>query len=323
MSFAVMTDATANLPRSLAGEAGIGLVGVPYHIDGVEEVCLDPERFDGAAFYRALKQGASSGTSQVCPQRYIDAFEPVLQRGEDLIFLSMSSAVSGSCGSALSAAGQLRERFPDRRVHVVDTRSVSLGEGLVALEAARCRDEGLTLDAAQARLEAFVQRTCSLFTVDDLLYLRRSGRLAALPARVATVLQVKPLLKADASGRAVPFAKLRGRGRALEELAALYEALAAAPETQTVGVVHAGCPEDAERLVSLIRGSKRPPRQILCLGCEPVTGCHVGPGALALFFCGEDGVREAVDEAAARGCRVAELIREVKDRAADALGRIK
>ncbi len=291
--FAVLTDTSGNLPRRLTERRGIGVIPFSYTVDGVDRVCTDIEAFDGESFYRALKGGKSVTTTQIGPRRYADFFEPLLRAGQDVLYISMSSGISGSCQSANIAAQLLRERYPERRVRVIDTRGAALGEGLVALRAADCRDRGLAFSEAAAELERFSRRMCNVFTVDDLLFLRRGGRLSNLSAIVGTVLNVKPLLKGDADGRIVAFAKLRGRRRSIEALAEKYETLAVAPETQTVGVVNAACREDAERLIGLLRGSRRPPKEILSVDYEPVTGCHVGPGALALFFEGGDDVRSA------------------------------
>ena len=294
MSFAVLTDTSGNLPRRLTEERGIGVIPFVYTVRGADRVCTDIEAFDGATFYREMKAGQSVTTTQIGPRHYADFFEPCLKAGRDVVYISMSSGISGSCQSANIAAQLLRESYPERRVAVIDTKGAALGEGLVALRAAACRDEGLSLDETVAVLERLSRRMCNVFTVDDLMFLRRGGRLSNLSAIVGTVLNIKPLLKGDVDGKIVAFAKLRGRKRSIEALAEKYEALAVAPETQTVGVVNAACREDAELLISLLR-RKVPPKEIISVDYEPVTGCHVGPGALALFFEGADDVRTAVD----------------------------
>lgn len=295
MSFSVLTDTSGNLPLRLTGERDIAVIPFVYRMDGQEYTCTDIERFDGAAFYQQMKAGKTVATSQISPAQYADFFRPHLERGRDVIFISMSSGISGSYNSARLAAEMLLMDFPNRHIHVVDTRGAALGEGLVALRAADCRDEGLSFAEAVERLEQISQRMCNVFTVDDLMFLRRGGRLSNMAAIVGTVLNVKPLLKGDEEGRIVAFAKIRGRRRAIEALAERYEELAEEPEKQVIGVVHAACDEDADRLIELLQ-KNRPPREILKVGYEPVTGCHVGPGALALFFEGRDDVRAALSD---------------------------
>ena len=172
----------------------------------------------------------------------------------------------------------------------VDTYSASLAEGIVVMRAVECRKEGLSIDETYQILRALRHRIAQIFTVGDLRYLKRTGRLSNLEAAVGTVLQIKPLLKGDPQGKIVCFAKVRGRQRAIEEMAKRYEELVVSPETQTVCISHADCEADAQILASMLRRSK-PPKDILIVDYEPVTGSHVGPGALALFFLSDDNVR--------------------------------
>ena len=294
MSFAILTDTSGNLPLRLSEKHGIEIIPFVYRMDDTDRVCTDIESFDGEAFYRDMKSGKLVTTTQISPQQYADFFAPHLRRGEDVIFVSMSSGISGSCGSATLAARLLKEDFPERSVAVIDTKGAALGEGLVALRGAELRDRGLSFEETVEALERLSRRMCNVFTVDDLLFLRRGGRLSNFAAVVGTVLNIKPLLKGDEEDRIVAFAKLRGRRKAIEALAERYDTLCVGPEQQTVGIVHAACREDAELLASLLRRN-RPPKDIVLVGYEPVTGCHVGPGALALFFEAGDEVRTELD----------------------------
>lgn len=312
MSFAVLTDTSGNLPKRLTDENRIGVIPFTYTVNGEDRVCLDIENFNGADFYRDMKAGQIVTTTQISPQQYADFFEPYLREGLDVIFVSMSSGISGSYNSANIAAGLLRESYPERRVRPIDTRGAALGEGLVALQAAACRDRGMSFEETVEAMERLSTRMCNVFTVDDLMFLRRGGRLSNLSAIVGTVLNIKPLLKGDVDGKIVAFAKLRGRKRSIEALAEKYEALAVAPETQTIGVVNAACRQDADRLIELLK-RKYPPKEIIDVDYEPVTGCHVGPGALALFFVGPDDVRTAVDGETVTE-RIGDLIHSVRER---------
>ena len=214
----------------------------------------------------------------------------MLENGEDVLFVSMSSGISGSYASSKIAANQLAEEFPERKMLTVDTYSASLAEGIVVMRAVECRKEGLSIDETYQILRALRHRIAQIFTVGDLRYLKRTGRLSNLEAAVGTVLQIKPLLKGDPQGKIVCFAKVRGRQRAIEEMAKRYKELVVSPETQTVCISHADCEADAQILASMLRRSK-PPKDILIVDYEPVTGSHVGPGALALFFVSDDNVR--------------------------------
>ena len=293
MRFVAVTDTSGNLPTRRIRKADLKIVAFPYYIDGQEYTCLDTDSFHGDEFYARIKNGMEVTTSQIAPQQYMDCFEPWLRQGLDVVFVCMSSGISGSCNSARIAAQLLLEQYPERRVEVVDTLGASLGEGLVALEAARLRDLDLSAGGAAAQLRDLVQRMFNVFTVDDLMHLRRGGRLSNMAAIVGMVLNIKPLLKGNEEGKIVSFAKVRGRKKSIEELAARYDRLAVDPEHQTVGIAQAGCPEDAETLAKLLRRN-HPPREILTVEYEPVTGSHVGPGALALFFAGPRTVRAEV-----------------------------
>ena len=293
MSFVVATDTSSNLQSKVVAENELVVVPFSYYVEGVEHTCLDSSAFSGDEYYDMIRRGTQVTTSQVTPQRYISVFEPLLRDGKDILFVSMSSGISGSCASAEMAARELREQFPDRKIKIIDTLSASLGEGLVAVRAAQCRAAGMSFEETAKLLLAQSRRMCQIFTVDDLMHLRRGGRLSNLSAIVGTVLHIKPLLKGDGAGQIVCFAKIRGRKRAIEGLAERYDRLAVAPEGQTVGIAHAGCREDAEYLAGLLRRN-RPPREIMSVEYEPVTGSHVGPGALALFFESTDEVRSVL-----------------------------
>ena len=288
--FQIITDTSANLPSELAAEKDLTVIPFPYFVNGARHTCLDTEGFDGKTFYGAMREGAEVTTSQINPQNYIDVMRPVLQKGLDILFVGMSSGISGAYHSAELAAEELRAEFPERKIRLVDTIGASLGEGLLVLRAVRDKLAGLSLDAIYEKLMDLRHRLCNIFTVDDLKYLRKGGRLSNLSFIVGTLLQIKPLLKGNEEGRIVAFAKLRGRKKALEELAKRYDEYVVNAEEQTIGIAHADCPEDAAYLTALLRRN-HPPKEILTVGYEPVTGSHVGPGTLALFFEAREGCR--------------------------------
>lgn len=283
MAFSIFTDTSANLPTAYLRSEDIGVVPFTYTVFGRDYQCLDTAAFESEGFYNAMRRGVEVSTTLVRPELYLAAFRPRLAAGEDLLFVGMSSGISGSFQCAMLAADDLREEFPERRIRLVDTLGASLGEGLLVMDAARYRAQGMDLDAATEALLRRRRQMVQVFTVDDLMFLRKGGRLSNAAALVGTVLQIKPLLKGDEAGRIVSFAKVRGRKRSIEALAEQYDAQVAEPEAQTVGIAHAGCPADAAALRKLLQ-KNHPPRRILTVDYEPVTGSHVGPGALALFF---------------------------------------
>ena len=309
MSFVVLTDTSGNLLNKEIRDYGLHVIPFSYFYDGEEHTCLDTDSFDAEDFYGRIRRGLHVTTSQISPQQYMEFFRPYAREGQDVIYVAMSSGISGSCSSARIGAEMLREDYPERTVAVIDTRGAALGEGIIALLAAELRDQGVDTAEAVEILEGHVERMFNVFTVDDLMHLRRGGRLSNLSAIVGTVLNIKPLLKGNEEGKIVAFGKLRGRRKSVEALAAMYDKLAVEPEKQIVGVVHAACREDADYLIELLKRN-RPPKQILLADYEPVTGCHVGPGALALFFESEEGVRSYGNEGITGGLKEAMKVGE-------------
>lgn len=287
--YRIATDTSANLPWSYIQENELVIVPLSYHI-GDQDLSETPGEFDGHAYYQAIRDGQRSSTSQIPPQRFVDLFAPVLESGQDVLFLSISSGVSGSCHSAQMAAEELRESFPDRRVAVVDTLGASLGEGLQVMRAVELRAQGATLDDAVQAIRSDIPKVCQLLMVDDLMHLRRTGRVSGVSAVVGSMLGIKPILKGSPAGQLVVSAKVRGRKQAIRAMAERYKELAVDPGEHIVGIAHADCPADAEALAGLIREA-HPPKDIVNVCYEPVTGAHTGPDALALFFYGADDVR--------------------------------
>ena len=297
MSYAIVTDTSANLPLKMLKERDILLLAFSYRAEGGPELQqLDTEDFDGELFYEQIRRGARVTTSQITPYDYETLFTRLLDEGKDILLVSMSSGISGSFSSACMAAGELRERYPDRRIELVDTFSASLGEGLVVLEAAALREAGVDIQTAAERLRALSRRMCQVFTVDDLMYLRRGGRLSNLSAIVGTILNIKPILIGDEEGRIVAIKKIRGRKHSIQHLAELYARYADPASVRLVGIAHADCPGDAELLRALLAETPDPPENVLNVQYEPVTGSHVGPGALALFFFSDDQVRSSIQK---------------------------
>ncbi len=290
MSFVVMTDTSGNLPPQYLLDYSLKIIPFSYFIDGKEYNSVKDPDFDAEDYYARIKKGMKVTTSQIPPQQYADFFEPAIRAGKDVIFICMSSGISGSCNSAKIAARMMMEAYPGRIAEVIDTRGASLGEGIIALYADRLRRRGYSTEDAIKELYDHVERMFNVFTVDDLMHLKRGGRLSNVSAMIGTVLQIKPILKGDEEGKIVAFAKVRGRKQSIKTLAEIYDKLAVEPEKQMVGIVQAGCRDEAEQLAEMLKRN-HPPREILNVEYEPVTGSYVGPGALALFFESEEGVR--------------------------------
>ena len=290
-NFVILTDSASNLTAKQLRDNDITAIPFPYFLKGRECGCEMLETFDDMAYYAALKNGEKVTTSQINPQKYTYFFRPILEDGRDIMFIGISSGISGSFSSAKIAREQLAEEFPERKIELIDSLGASLGEGLHVLRAAGCRKDGMSFEETADEVRKHIPKMYQVFTVDDLMHLKRTGRLSNLSATVGTVLGIKPMLKGNGEGKIVSFGKVRGRAKIIAALAEKYRELAVNPQSQTVGISYADCREDAERLAALIK-EINPPKKLIIVKHEPATGSHLGPGALALYFEGEDGVRE-------------------------------
>lgn len=276
----IMTDNAANLPPELREQYNIRELRLTYTVDG--RLIDGSAPFDGHDFYEAMRRGAEVKTSMISPAAARDAIEPALAAGDDVLFLGISGGVSGTCWGVGLIAQELTAEYPGRRVQVLDTRGASLGEGLVVLEAAQMAQQGADMDTIIARAEMLCGKMRQHFMVDDLKFLRKGGRLSGAAALAGTLLQIKPILQGDENGKIVVRTKERGRKKAMDTLVALYNELVE-DKSAPVGLSHAAAPAEALHLTTLLRqsGCTGP---ILTVCHEPVTGAHVGPGMLAMYF---------------------------------------
>lgn len=280
----LFTDTSANLPVEIIDEYGIEVVPFSYTIDGVEYI---PEReFDGKAFYAAMRAGSEVKTSMVNAGTFIERFKAALDAGKDVLYIGMSSGISGTANAALMAKQELDEEYPDRKIVVIDTLAASLGEGLFVIKAAEQLKDGAALDTIEEDIRAQVPSMCQSFTVDDLKYLKKTGRVSGAAAIIGNVLSIHPILIGDYEGKIVVKAKVRGMKRTLDALAERYAELALS-KTETIGIAHADNEEGKAYLVQRLR-DKGLTGKCLSVCYEPVTGSHVGPGTVALFFFGTD-----------------------------------
>ena len=287
MSFAIFSDPSCNLPRAQLEEFQVQIIPASYEREGKLIPCPRyPEEFDGREYYNYLRNKGVVKTSLIPAGQMEDAFRPVLAGGKDVLYITLSSGISGTVAAGFQAAQALAEEFPERQVRVLDSMGAGFGIGLLLGRASDYQKAGLSLAETYTLVERDRDNLCEFFTVDDLMFLRRTGRLSGVTATLGTMLQPKPLLRGDESGHITVFNKVRGRKRAVETLAGLYRKRVCRPETQRVYISHGDCPEEAEQLAQMVRDIARPKELIVCLH-EPLTGAHVGPGMLALFFLSE------------------------------------
>ena len=286
MAFAVFADGSANLPASML--EGIRVLPCDFITDGKPETYDgDLDRFDAHAFYEELRSGKRVQTSLLNSQLFISHFTPILEKGLDIIYVSMSSGISGTYNAACIAVGELMEEFENRFIHIVDSHGCGFGSGLLAVKAAELSRNGIDAKEAAAELDAEVPHICQYFTVDDLNFLKQTGRVSGVTAKIGTILNIKPILYGDSTGHIVSCGKVRGRRRAIEALVKKFEEKRLKTGKQLICISHGDCPEDAEMLRGMIRQIV-PESTVTVAVHEPFSGAHVGPGMLGLFFRGKE-----------------------------------
>ena len=284
MAYHIWTDTSANLPAPLCKKLGIGVL--PFHFinnGGAEQCCLDTDAFPYDAYYEDLKNGGVATTSMINSEAYREVFEQEAIAGNDVLYIGMSSGISGAFGASAVAAREAGEKYPQHRFEVFDTKGASLGEGLLVLAAQKLQKAGADLSKVLKELDRLRTHMMQVFTVDDLMYLRRGGRISRMKAVIASVLNIKPILRGDEEGRIVVTNKTVGRKASIRTLADDLIDNIDEKDACGVGIAQAGCAADAQKLIERIR-AKLPNLPILTVPYEPVTGSHVGPGALALFY---------------------------------------
>ena len=281
----LFTDTSANLPVSIIREYGIGVVPFSYTVNGKEVPYSAETDFNGKAFYEAMRAGAEVKTSMINVSDFIAAFEQWIAKGDAVIYVGMSGGISGTANSAKLAAEELLEKYPAAKIAAIDTYAASLGEGFLVIETAKMIERGDPFLKIVKKIELLRKNMCQFFTVDDLAYLRKGGRISGAAAVVGTILNIKPILRGDENGKIVLCGKIRGFNKSMEALANKYDELVF-DKTADVGIAHADNPEGAQRLENILR-TKGFSGELLKVVYEPVTGSHVGPGTIALFFMGE------------------------------------
>ena len=280
------TDTSANLPLALLREYDIAVIPFSYTVNGVAEDYSEETDFDGKAFYDAMRRGAEVKTSMVNPATAAAFFERALAQGNDVLYVGMSGGISGTAHAAALAAEELREKYPHAKIMTIDTYAASLGEGLQVLEAAELLRAGRSFEEVGDRILARRPHMCQFFTVDDLNYLKRGGRISGAAALVGSVLGIKPILRGDETGHIVSCGKVRGNKKTYAELADYFDKRAL-DKTTRIGIAHADNREGTDYLLGLLR-ERGFTGECLEVYYEPVTGAHVGPGTVALFFYGTE-----------------------------------
>ncbi len=282
--FRIVTDSGSDLNQAMIKKLNITVVPLIVHFKGATQ----PDNVDDGIreFYDGLRAGEVATTSAINPTGWEAEIEPILAAGQDVLVIGFSSGLSTTYQSAVIAANELKEKYPERNIRVVDSLCASLGQGLLVWYACKKRDEGMSLDALADWLENNKLHLCHWFTVDDLMYLKRGGRVSAATALVGTMLQIKPVLHVDDEGHLINVSKVRGRKASIEALAKKLGELGLPGENSTVFICHGDCIEDAQYLASIVK-ERYGVQEVFIGHVGIVIGSHSGPGTLALFFLGE------------------------------------
>lgn len=286
-SYCIYADISADLPRELIREQDIRFIPMSYTLGGEDRVCTQIEEDEVLKqFYEGQRNGDVTQTSQISPQTYIELFAPILEKGQSVLYLSLSSGLSGTYNSSCIAAAELAEKYTQAKLVCVDSLSATSGIGMLLELAAENRARGLSIDDNAADLREKSVRVCHWFTVDDLMYLKRGGRISAATAFVGTALNLKPMLKVTDEGTLVNIAKARGSKAAMNQLLAYYDAASNHPEGERVYVVHADSPDAAGYLKQEIL-ERCPTANITVNQLNPIIGAHTGPGVCAIVHFGD------------------------------------
>ena len=285
MDFEIVTDSSANLTDDIIEEFGLHILSLTYLYDGEEHLCYDPNvKTDLAEFYAMMRAGKVVTTSLPNQGRSEAVIRSLLDAGRDVLYIGFSSGISGTYEATAGTLDALRSQYPDRKIFHTDTRAAAMGEGLLVYKAACMARDGASIEAVHSWIEANKFNLAHWFTVDDLIYLFRGGRVSRTSAWAGSLLNIKPVLHVDNAGHLIPMEKVRGRKKSVNALFDhMVETAIDDIANDTVFISHGDCIEDAEHLADMVRNHFGV-KDIRINMLDPVIGAHSGPGTLALFF---------------------------------------
>ena len=283
-SFSIVVDSSCDLPAEYIKEHEIVVLPMPFDLDGISHEMGYWQKVSAKEFYDALRNGSLATTSQINPNTYFETFAEYAKQGRDAIFLILSSGLSSTYQNSLIALDEVKELYPDCGIFPIDSLNATSGHGLLAMLAVNKRAEGLSAADTAAWLEERKNNLIGLFTVDDLMFLHRGGRLSKLSAITGSVLRIKPVLNFAPDGTLCLKDRVRGRQAALELIVSQFKkSISPGAELDTITISHTDCREDADRFAAMI-GDAANVRNIVITMLGPVIGSHLGPGAVTLVF---------------------------------------
>ncbi|MBO5449567.1 MAG: DegV family protein [Ruminococcus sp.] len=282
--YKLYSDSTCDLSKEILNKMEVTLLQLQFEVDGKKYTA---EEMSMPEFYGKMRADAVTKTAQIPPSVYEQAFEEDIKNGYDILYLAFSSGLSGSYASSVIARDSLTEKYPEAKIICVDSLCASTGEGLLLYYADEKKRAGMGIDELTSWLEENKLHLCHVFTVDDLKYLHRGGRVSKTAAVAGSILGIKPVLHVDNEGHLIPLAKVRGRKQSINRLADMIKERVGGYENPTVAICHGDCIEDAEYAARLMKGIFGKGTKVLMCYTGPVIGSHSGPGTLALFFMGD------------------------------------
>lgn len=288
MSFKIVTDSCANLTDKQIADYGIDIISLNYYIKGEEYISYvkgRPTEYEET--YRLLREKEQITTSLVTNEQCTNVVRPILENGDDVLVIAFSSGLSGTYQNIHNTLEDLKEEFPERKMMVVDTLSASMGQGLLVHYAVQLKNEGKSIEEVAKWIEDNRLSLCHIFTLSDLFFLKRGGRLSGAGAVLGSILNIKPMLHVADDGKLYVTGKQRGRKASMEALLASIEEKAIDIADQTVFIVHGDCENDAKYLESEIK-KRFGVKEVVYNYIDPVIAAHAGPETLAIFFIGKE-----------------------------------
>ena len=292
--FQIVVDSAANIPAELVKKYDIRVISFVNYVNGQPLTCFDPdltmeqERAKGKEYYNAVRAGAEIKTGLISSGDFEECFRSIMENNEDVLYFSLSKNISGTFNSARIAAEELMENPPmGRKIRMIDSLNASLAQGILAIYASEMRSQGMDFDTIADTLETYPARMNGIFTVGDLKYLAKTGRLSGSAALIGNILSIKPILRGNKDGYIVQYKKCRGRKAALNTLVSLVCETIIDPEEQIIGIAHADSYEDSLYVMEEIQ-KRIQVREFINTSYDYCTGSHVGPDTIALFYMAKD-----------------------------------
>lgn len=281
-NYVIFTDSACDLAPAILAEWGVRSVSLMFRFDHIDKDFLN-EDMPSKEFYRIMREGHVARTNAVNAETFRAHFESVLADGIDILYLGFSSGLSTTFQQGKLAADELAEKYPDRKIIAIDTLCASAGEALLIKLVLDRKNSGATIEEAAAYAYELIPKLAHWFTVEDLVYLKRGGRVSPAVALVGGMLNIKPVMHMDGEGHLTKVGTIRGRKASLKALADKFFETAEDPQNATIFICHGDCEEDVQYLRGVLR-EKGAPEVALVTDVGPVIGAHSGPGTIALFF---------------------------------------